>query len=129
MRNNDGLKLLIGVAIGTAIGAAVAYFSDNKKRNEFIDDMSDYGDKVKSNIKDAYYDGKIRARKAKRDLSRYMADIKDDAGHIYDDVVSSAKNMGKKVKEEAEELADLTAEELSDLKDAAREEAEKLSKK
>ena len=54
MRNNDGLKLLIGVAIGTAIGAAVAYFSDNKKRNDFIDDMSDYGDKVKSNIKDAY---------------------------------------------------------------------------
>ena len=119
----------MGVAIGTAIGAAVAYFSDTKKRNEFIDDMSDYSDKVKSNIKDAYYDGKIRARKAKRDLARYMADIKDDAGHIYDDVIASAKNMGRKVKDGAEELADLTEEELSDLKDAAREEAEKLSKK
>ncbi|CQB89087.1 YtxH domain-containing protein [uncultured Porphyromonas sp.] len=129
MRNNNGLKILIGVAIGTAIGAAVAYFSDTKKRNEFIDDMSDYSDKVKSNIKDAYYDGKIRARKAKRDLARYMADVKDDAGHIYDDVIASAKNMGRKVKNEAEELADLTEEELSDLKDAAREEAEKLSKK
>lgn len=129
MRNNNGLKILIGVAIGTAIGAAVAYFSDTKKRNEFIDDMSDYSGKVKSNIKDAYYDGKIRARKAKRDLARYMADIKDDAGHIYDDVIASAKNMGRKVKNEAEELADLTEEELSDLKDAAREEAEKLSKK
>lgn len=129
MRNNNGLKILIGVAIGTAIGAAVAYFSDTKKRNEFIDDMSDYSGKVKSNIKDAYYDGKIRARKAKRDLARYMADVKDDAGHIYDDVIASAKNMGRKVKNEAEELADLTEEELSDLKDAAREEAEKLSKK
>lgn len=126
---NNGLKLLTGLAIGAAIGAAITYFSDNKKRNEFIDEMSDYSGKVKSNIKDAYYDGKIRARKAKRDLSRYMADVKDEAGQIYDDVVASAKDLGKKAKESAEELADLTEEELADLKDAARQEAEKLAKK
>lgn len=127
--SNKTSKLLAGLAIGVAVGAIVAYFSDNKRRNDFIDDVTDYGDKVKSNIKDAYYDGKIRARKAKRDLSRYMADIKDEAGHLYDDVVSTAKSVGKKAKESAEELVDLTQEELEDLKETAREEAEKLTKK
>lgn len=127
--SNKTSKLLAGLAIGVAVGAIVAYFSDNKRRNDFIDDVTDYGDKVKSNIKDAYYDGKIRARKAKRDLSRYMADIKDEAGHLYDDVVTTAKSVGKKAKESAEELVDLTQEELEDLKETAREEAEKLTKK
>lgn len=128
MRSNDGVKVLVGVAIGAAIGAALAYFSDSQKRNQFIDDVSDYGGKMKSNVKDAYYDGKIRARKAKRDLSRYMADVKDEAGALYDDMLSSAKGLGKKAKNSVEELADLTEEELADLKDAAREEAEKLAR-
>lgn len=127
MRNNDGVKVLIGVAIGAAIGAAMAYFSDAQKRNEFIDDVSDRTDRVRGDLKDAYYEGKIRARKAKRDLSRYMADVKEDAGHMYDDVVSSAKGIGKKAKQEMEEVAELTKEELSNLKDVAREEAEKLA--
>lgn len=129
MRNNsnDGVKVLMGVAIGAAIGAALAYLSDSQKRNQFIDEMSDYSGKMKSNIKDAYYDGKIRARKAKRDLSRYVADVKDEAGHIYDDVLTSTKGLGKKAKDSIDELADLTEKELADLKDAAREEAEKLA--
>ncbi|MBR8702400.1 YtxH domain-containing protein [Porphyromonas levii] len=128
MRSNDGVKVLVGIAIGAAIGAALAYFSDSQKRNQFIDDVSDYGGKMKSNVKDAYYDGKIRARKAKRDLSRYMADVKDEAGTLYDDMLSSAKGLGKKAKNSVEELVDLTEEELADLKDAAREEAEKLAR-
>ncbi|MDD7437232.1 MAG: YtxH domain-containing protein [Bacteroidales bacterium] len=128
MRSNDGVKILIGVAIGTAIGAALAYFSDSQKRNQFIDDVSDYSDKVKNNVKDVYYDGKIRARKAKRDLSRYMADVKDEAGTFYDDMVNSARGLGRKAKHSVEELADLTQEELADLKEAAREEAEKLAR-
>lgn len=128
MRSNDGVKVLVGIAIGAAIGAALAYFSDSQKRNQFIDDVSDYGGKMKSNVKDAYYDGKIRARKAKRDLSRYMADVKDGAGTLYDDMLSSAKGLGKKAKNSVEELVDLTEEELADLKDAAREEAEKLAR-
>lgn len=55
MRSNDGVKVLVGIAIGAAIGAALAYFSDSQKRNQFIDDVSDYGGKMKSNVKDAYY--------------------------------------------------------------------------
>ncbi|MDN4754153.1 YtxH domain-containing protein [Porphyromonadaceae bacterium W3.11] len=128
-RNNDGVKVLVGVAIGAAIGAAMAYFSDAQKRNEFVDDVNDRTGRVRDDFKDAYYEGKIRARKAKRDLSRYMADVKDDAGQIYDDVVSSAKTFGKKSKESAEEIIELTEEELSELKAEAREEAEKLAKK
>lgn len=128
MKSNDGAKVLIGVAIGAALGAALTYFSDSKKRNQFIDDVSDYSGKVKDTVKDAYYEGKIRARRAKRDLSRYMADVKDEAGTLYDDMISSAKGVGKKVEQEVEEFADLTEEELADLKDAAREEAERLAR-
>ncbi len=128
MKSNDGFNVLLALAIGAGIGAAIAYFSDAQKRNEFIDDMSDYGEKVKGDLKDTYYEGKIRARKAKRDLSRYMADVKDEAGQIYDDVLSSAKDLGRKAKETAKDLSDLTEEELSSLKDAARQEAEKLAK-
>lgn len=126
-KNNDGVKVLVGVAIGAALGAALAYFSDSQKRNNFIDDFNDRTGRVRDDFKDAYYEGKIRARKAKRDLSRYMADVKDDAEHIYDDVISSAKNLGKKTKATTEDIVELTQEELSELKAEAREVAEGLA--
>lgn len=126
-KNNDGVKVLVGVAIGAALGAALAYFSDSQKRNNFIDDFNDRTGRVRDDFKDAYYEGKIRARKAKRDLSRYMADVKDDAEHIYDDVISSAKNLSKKTKATTEDIVELTQEELSELKAEAREVAEGLA--
>lgn len=128
-KNNDGVKVLVGVAIGAAIGAALAYFSDSQKRNNFIDDFNDRTGRVRDDFKDAYYEGKIRARKAKRDLSRYMADVKDDAEHIYGDVINSAKNFGKKAKATSDDLIELTQEELSELKAEAREVAEGLADK
>lgn len=128
-KNNDGVKVLVGVAIGAAIGAALAYFSDAEKRNDFIDDVNDRSSRVRDDFKDAYYEGKIRARKAKRDLSRYMADVKDDAEHLYGDVLNSAKSFGRKAKNSAEEIVELTQEELSELKAQAREEAERLADK
>lgn len=128
-RCNDGMKTLIGVAIGAAIGAAIAYFSDAQRRNDFIDDVNDRTGRMRDDFKDAYYEGKIRARKAKRDLSRYMADVKDDASHLYDDVMSSARSFGRKAKDSAEDIIELTQDELADLKNQAREEAERLANK
>ena len=125
-RGNDGMKVLVGVAIGAAIGAALAYFSDTQKRNDFIDDVTDKTARVRDDIKDAYYESKIRARKAKRDLSRYMSDMADEAGHFYDDAMAKAKRFGRKGVDAAEEVIELTRDDLEDLKEQAKEEAEKL---
>ncbi|WP_052079439.1 MULTISPECIES: YtxH domain-containing protein [Porphyromonas] len=90
MKGNGGMKFLIGFAIGAAVGAAAAYFSDEKKRNDFIDDVSDFSDSVKSGVKDAYYGARIRGRKASRDLQRYLADVKDSAEGMYEEVKDKA---------------------------------------
>ena len=118
---------MLGLFVGSAIGAAVAYLSDESRRNQLIDDMSDTADKVKGNVKDAYYEGRIRARKAGRDLSHYVEDIKGDAEDIYSTVKDSTSQLGNKSKDTAHKVADLTEEELEDLKAEAKEQKDKLA--
>ncbi|MCI6279006.1 MAG: YtxH domain-containing protein [Bacteroidales bacterium] len=126
---NNGLKVLIGLAIGTAVGAAIAYLSDEEKRNKLIDDMSDTTDRMGENIKDAYYEGRIRARKAGRDLSRRFADFKDNASSTMSDVAASAKSFRHKAKDAAQNIAELTEEELASLKDEAVKKSEEIADK
>lgn len=114
---NDGLKILLGVAIGTAIGAAIAYFSDEEKRNNFIDDVTDMKDSLQQKGQDMYYDARIKGRKAKRDMSRYMADMKDSAMDAY----GNAKDKMLRTKEDIEEK-------VSSSIDEAKESVEKASK-
>lgn len=125
--NKTGLKVLIGVALGTAVGACIAYFSDDEKRNRFIDDLSDRAERAGDELKDAYYEGRIRARKAGRDISRKFADVKSDAQSAINDAVESARGLGKKGKESFDELAELTKEELEELKKKAQKEGKEIS--
>lgn len=127
--NRSGAKFAIGLLIGSAIGAAIAYFIDSDHRDDFVEGISDAADKVKSNVKDAYYEGRIRARKAGRDFSRYVDDLRGDAEDLYSTVRGSASQLGAKVKETAHKVADLTEEELEDLKSEAKEQKDKLSDK
>lgn len=125
--NSRGLKVLIGVAIGTAVGAAIAYLSNEERRNRFIDNVNDTADRVKGDVRDAYYEGRIRARRTGRDLSRYIDGMKGDARDLYDNVCDSASRMGRKAKDTLEDIADLTEEELRSLKEEARREANDLA--
>lgn len=126
---NSGLKVLLGVAIGATIGLAIAYLSNEEKRNKLVDDLSDTTDRVRRDIKDAYYEGKIRARKAKRDLSRYMADVRDDAENFYEETVERVRHLGREGKEKTEEAIEYTKEELAELKAEAIREADKFANK
>lgn len=127
-RDNSGWAFALGAAIGTAIGFAVAYLSDDEKRNNLIDDVTDRTDRIRGDIEDAYYEGRIRTRKAKRDLSRYIADVRGDAEGLYEDVKDRARSLGKKAKDTAEDVVEYTKEELDNLKDAASEQMDKLAK-
>lgn len=125
--NNKGLKIIIGVAIGTAVGAAIAYLSNEERRNRFVDNVNDTTNRVKDDVRDAYYEGRIRARKTGRDLSRYIDGVKGDAQDLYENVLDSASRLGRKTKNVVEDLADLTEDELQSLKEEARKEANDLA--
>ncbi|MDO4695805.1 YtxH domain-containing protein [Porphyromonas sp.] len=112
---NDKVKLLLGIAIGTAIGAAIAYLSDDERRGRLIDGVNDATDKVRENIKDAYYETRIRGRKAKRDLARYMADMRGEAEGFYEDVKERAARLARRSEEKCEELADKIEEKYDEI--------------
>lgn len=125
---NNGLKVLAGLAIGTAVGLAIAYLSNEEKRNQLVDDLTDKTDRVRHDLKDAYYESRIRARKAKRDLSRYMADVRDDVEQLYEDTIDRVRHTGKAGKEAIEDAIEYTQEELDELKAEAIREADKYAR-
>ena len=112
---NDKVKLLLGIAIGTAIGAAIAYLSDDERRGRLVDGVNDATDKMRENIKDAYYDARIRGRKAKRDLSRYMADMRGEAEDFYEDMKDRAARFARRGEEKCEELAEKIEEKYDEI--------------
>ena len=63
-------KLLLGLGIGIALGAAVGYIMGSDQKEEWLDQANAFADKVRANVKAAIYQGKSE-----------MDDLKDD---IYD---------------------------------------------
>lgn len=114
---NDKVKLLLGIAIGTAIGAAIAYLSDDERRGRLVDGVNDATDKMRENIKDAYYDARIRGRKAKRDLSRYMADMRGEAEDFYEDMKDRAARLARRGEEKYDELAEKIEEKYDEIEE------------
>ncbi|SPY35092.1 Gas vesicle protein [Porphyromonas cangingivalis] len=112
---NDKVKLLLGIAIGTAIGAAIAYLSDDERRERLIDGVNDTADKMRENIKDAYYDARIRGRKAKRDLSRYMADMRGEAEDFYEDMKGRASRLARRGEEKFDEVVEKVEEKYDEI--------------
>ncbi len=69
-------KLLLGLGIGIALGAAVGYIMGSDQKEEWLDQANAFADKVRANVKAAIYQGKSG-----------MDDLKDDI----DDIAEIAK--------------------------------------
>ncbi len=66
-------KLLLGLGIGIALGAAVGYIMGSDKKEEWLEQASAFADKVHANVKSAIYKGR-----------NDVADLKEDIDDIAD---------------------------------------------
>lgn len=67
MRNSES-KLLLGLGIGVALGAAIGYIMGNDKKEEWLDQANAFADKVRANVKTAVYKGKNEVDGLKEDI-------------------------------------------------------------
>ncbi|MFC4666769.1 YtxH domain-containing protein [Falsiporphyromonas endometrii] len=75
MANRNGGKFTLGLIIGAAAGAAIAYFMDQEKREHFVEGVSYTAEKMKDGIVEGYYDAKERYIKYKNKLTRSTEDL------------------------------------------------------
>ncbi|CEA16466.1 MAG TPA: YtxH domain-containing protein [Fermentimonas caenicola] len=67
-------KLLLGLGIGIALGAAVGYIMGTDKREEWLEQANEFADKIRANVKSAVYKGKSEVQDLKEDIDD-IADI------------------------------------------------------
>ncbi len=61
-------KLLLGLGIGVALGAAIGYIMGSDKKEEWLEQANAFADKVRANVKSAIYKGKSEVDDLKEDL-------------------------------------------------------------
>lgn len=76
--SNGGGKFALGVIIGAAVGAALAYFSDRNKRDKFADDFSYSVDRARDSIVEGYYDAKDRYNRYRNRLTTETEELLEE---------------------------------------------------
>ena len=78
------VKFGLGIAIGVALGAAIAYFSDKEKRNSFVDDVMTTADKARDSVVEGYYEAKYNQyrNKLKKEIQEVEENIDLSAGDL-----------------------------------------------
>lgn len=61
-------KLLLGLGIGVALGAAVGYIMGTDRKEEWLEQANEFADKVRANVKSAIYKGKNEANNLREDI-------------------------------------------------------------
>ncbi len=61
-------KLLLGLGIGIALGAAVGYIMGSDHKEEWLDQANALADKMRANVKSAIYKGKSEVSDLKEDI-------------------------------------------------------------
>lgn len=67
MRNSEA-KLLLGLGIGVALGAAVGYIMGTDKKEEWLEQANAFADKVKSNVQSVVNKGKSGVNDLREDI-------------------------------------------------------------
>ena len=71
------VKFGLGLAIGVALGAAIAYFSDKEKRDSFVDDVMTTADKARDGLVEGYYEAKAKYNQYRNKLKKASDDLMD----------------------------------------------------
>ena len=61
-------KLLLGLGIGLALGAAIGYILGTDKKEEWLEQASEFVDKVKANVKTVINKGQAQVNNLKEDI-------------------------------------------------------------
>lgn len=77
-------KLFLGLIIGAAAGAVATYLSDRKRREEFLDGVSDLSGKAQDSLVDAYYKAKEQYKEYRSKLSNATEEIVEELEDIKD---------------------------------------------
>ena len=72
------VKFGLGIAIGVALGAAIAYFSDREKRNSFVDDVMTTADKARDSVVEGYYEAKAKYNQYRNKLKKEIQEVEED---------------------------------------------------
>lgn len=65
---NSESKLLLGLGIGVALGAAIGYIMGTDRKEEWLEQANEFADKVRANVKSAVYKGKSEVHDLKEDI-------------------------------------------------------------
>lgn len=77
---SDG-KLLLGLSIGLALGAAVGYVLSSDKKEEWLEQANTLADKVKVGVQNAIYKGKSDVNDLKEDIDDIADIAKKELSH------------------------------------------------
>ncbi len=72
------VKFGLGIAIGIALGAAIAYFSDKEKRNSFVDDVMTTADKARDSVVEGYYEAKAKYNQYRNKLKKEIQEVEEN---------------------------------------------------
>ena len=72
------VKFGLGIAIGVALGAAIAYLSDKEKRNSFVDDVMTTADKARDSVVEGYYEAKAKYNQYRNKLKKEIQEVEEN---------------------------------------------------
>ena len=72
------VKFGLGIAIGVALGAAIAYFSDKEKRNSFVDYVMTTADKARDSVVEGYYEAKAKYNQYRNKLKKEIQEVEEN---------------------------------------------------
>ena len=100
--NNTG-RIVLGLTIGAAIGAAITYLSDRDKRDRLYDDLSTTADHTRDSLVEGYYEDKDRFETYRDKLQKRGEKFAEEVEEQFDETVDKAKETASKAKETVEE--------------------------